>query len=583
MVSVESQQRRPMTLLRRVLILCVLAAIYTVAGKLGLQLAVFHPSATPVWPPAAISLAACLLIGPWVWPAIFVGAFVVNLTTAGSIATSFGIATGNTLEGLLGAFLINRYANGRQVFARQRDTLSFFLCAAGLSTVVSATIGVTSLCLAGYADWDRYTAIWISWWLGDAVGILLFTPVIVLWTSDPIKWSRSQLIEIVITLLALCLVIGLVFHSGVALNVVRYPLGCLAFSILIWIAFRLGPRKTATAILLCAGIATWGTLMGTGPFAQGSEKEALLSLQTFMAVIAVTALALAVGVSERRRAEEALDQLNQTLERRIQDRTSVLQTNIEQLQELDRLKTAFVGTVSHELRTPLTGMKAFAENLLDGIGGELNEKQHYYLSRIRLNADRLTRRINELLDVSKIEAGEIELRHQSISLQTLLIDLLDVFRPLAQHKSIEVTGTWAEHIPEVHADRNKLYEALANLLENAIKFTPPDGRIEISATVLDDQYIQIEVSDTGCGIPAEHLDKIFDKFYQVQSVAVTPGGAGLGLAIARGLIELQGGTIAVKSAPGEGSRFSFTLPYRAESSISRMQKGSTIHPAARAA
>ena len=583
MVSVESQQRRPMTLLRRALILCILAAVYMIAGKLGLQLAVFHPSATPVWPPAAISLAACLLIGPWVWPAIFVGAFVVNLTTAGSIATSFGIATGNTLEGLLGAFLINRYANGRQVFARQRDTLSFFLCAAGLSTVVSATIGVTTLSLAGYADWDRYAAIWISWWLGDAVGILLFTPVIVLWTSDPIKWSRSQLIEIVITLLALCLVTGLVFHSGVALNVVRYPLGCLAFSILIWIAFRLGPRKTATAILLCAGIATWGTLMGTGPFAQGSEKETLLSLQTFMAVIAVTALALAVGVSERRRAEEALDQLNQTLERRIQDRTSVLQTNVEQLQELDRLKTAFVGAVSHELRTPLTGMKAFAENLLDGIGGELNEKQHYYLSRIRLNADRLTRRINELLDVSKIEAGEIELRHQSISIQTLLIDLLDVFRPLAQQKSIAITGTWAEDIPEVHADRNKLYEALANLLENAIKFTPPDGRIDIGATVLDDQYIQVHVSDTGCGIPAEHLDKIFDKFYQVQSVAVTPGGAGLGLAIARGLIELHGGTITVKSAPGEGSQFSFTLPYRAESSVSCLQKGSINHSAARAA
>ena len=137
-------------------------------------------------------------------------------------------------------------------------------------------------------------------------------------------------------------------------------------------------------------------------------------------MIAVTALALAVGVSERRRAEQALDQLNQTLERRIQDRTSILQSTVEQLQEFDRLKSAFVGIVSHELRTPLASMKIFAENLLEGLAGPLNEKQKYYVSRIQLNADRLTRMLNELLDLSKIEAGKMELRPTVLSLQELL-------------------------------------------------------------------------------------------------------------------------------------------------------------------
>src|SRR5215203_51650 len=359
MTSIGSQQCRPMTPLQRMLVLCGLAVIYIIAGKLSLQLAVFHPSATPVWPPTAITLAACLLLGPWVWPAIFVGAFVVNVTTAGSMTTSLGIATGNTLEGLLGAFLINRFANGRQVFARQSDTLSFVLLAAALSPVVSATMGVTSLAWAGFAEWERYAAIWMTWWLGDAMGALIFTPVIVLWASQPIKWSRSQLIEIVLALLLLCVVTGIVFHGGQATKVSRYPLSFLAFSILIWIAVRLGPRKTAPAILLCVGIAIWGTLRGTGPFAQGTPHEMLVSLQAFMAVVAVTALVVAVGVSERRRAEEALDRLNQTLERRIQDRTSVLQADVEQLQELNRLKNAFVGGVSHELRTPLTSVKAF--------------------------------------------------------------------------------------------------------------------------------------------------------------------------------------------------------------------------------
>jgi signal transduction histidine kinase len=543
-------------------VLCGLAAIYVLAGKFGLSLALFHPSATPVWPPTGISLAAFLLLGYWVWPAIFLGAFVINVTTAGSIATSLGIATGNTLEGLLGAFLVNHFANGRKVFAQQRDMFTFVVLAALLSTTVSATFGVTTLSLGGYADWEMYSAIWITWWLGDAVGALIVTPAIVLWVSDhALNWSRSQLLEIAVSIPLLCLVTGIVFQSSQAMTGPNYLLGFLTLSILIWVAVRHGPRETVTAILLCVGIAIWGTLRGSGPFVGGTPNENLLLLQAFMAVIAVTALALAVGVTERRRAEQALDQLNQTLERRIQDRTSTLQATVEQLQEFDRLKSAFVGVVSHELRTPLTSIKTFAENLLEGLAGPLNEKQHYYLSRIQFNADRLRRMLNELLNLSKIEAGKMELRPAVLSLQELLADLLEGFQPLAQEKSIMVEVFSMENIPKVRADRDKLYEVLANLLENAIKFTPSGGRVQIGAQVLDDQYIKVRVSDTGCGISEEHLRKIFEKFYRVQSGSGNAAGTGLGLAIAKGLIELHGGTIAVESAPGKGSHFYITLPY----------------------
>jgi len=542
--------------------LCSLAAVYVIAGKFGLRLAVFHPSATPVWPPTGISLAAFLLLGYWVWPAIFLGAFAVNVTTAGSIATSLGIATGNTLEGLLGAFLVNQFANGKNVFAHQRDTFTFVLLAALLSTTVSATFGVTTLTLGGYADWERYSEIWITWWLGDAAGALIVTPPLVLWVSDhAINWSRSRWLEISVSISLLCLVALVVFQSGLAMTGPNYPLGFLTLSILIWVAVRLGPRETTTAVLLCVGIAIWGTLRGSGPFARGSANETLLLLQAFMAVIAVTALALAVGVSERRRAEQALDQLNQTLERRIQDRTSILQATVEQLQELDRLKSAFVGIVSHELRTPLTPIKTLVENLLDGVGGSLSEQQHHYLSRIQANADRLTRMLNELLDLSKIEAGKIELRPTVLSIHELLADVLEVLQPLAQQKSITMEVTSIDGIPKVHADRDKLYEVLANLVDNAIKFTPSGGHILIGTKVLDDRYITVEVSDTGCGIPEEDLPKIFDKFYRVQSVSANHAGAGLGLAIAKGLIELHGGTIGVDSTSGKGSHFYFTVPY----------------------
>ena len=543
-------------------LLCSLGAGYVLAGKLGLQMAVFHPSATPVWPPTGISLAAFLLFGYWVWPAVFLGALVVNVTTVGSIASSLGIATGNTLEGLVGAFLVNHFANGRKLFGQQGDTLKFVLLAALLSTIVSPTIGVTSLSLGGYADWEKYCAIWMTWWLGDAVGALIVTPAIILWALEPApNWGRSRLLEIGLSITLLCLVTWIVFQSSQAMTGPNYPLAFLTLSILIWVAVRLGLRETVTAILLCAAIAIWGTLRGSGPFARINQHESLLLLQAFIAVISVTAMVLAVGVAERRRAEQRLDELNQSLERRIQDRTSTLQATVEQLQEYDRLKSAFVGVVSHELRTPLTSILSLSENLVGEVAGPLNEKQQHYASRIQANADRLRRMLNELLNLSKLEAGKMELRPMALSLQELLVDLIEAFQPLAHRKSIIMDVGSMESLPKVRADRDKLYEVLANLLENAIKFTPAGGSVRISAQVLDDRHIKMNVSDTGCGISEEHLPKIFDKFYRVQQESGHATGSGLGLAIAKGLVELHGGTLAVESAPGKGTQFYFTLPY----------------------
>lgn len=205
-----------MSLLRRSITLCSLVVLYVVAGKIGLQLAEYHPSATPVWPPTAISLAAVLLLGYWVWPAVFIGAFLVNVTTVGTLATSLGIATGNTLEALVGTLLINRYANGSLVFHGQRDTLNFVLLAALTSTMVSATVGVTTLSFAGYADLDRFGDIWVTWWLGDAVAALILTPALVLWTLHPtITNERARLWETVLSWAVLSLVTGSSFTAAV--------------------------------------------------------------------------------------------------------------------------------------------------------------------------------------------------------------------------------------------------------------------------------------------------------------------------------------------------------------------------------
>src|SRR5213595_2075932 len=172
----------------------ILTAVYFIAGKLGLMLASLHASASPVWPAAGIALGALLVLGYRVWPAIFVGAFLVNLTTAGNVATSLAIASGNTLEAVCGAWLVNRFAGGTTVFDRPQGVLKFAL-AAVFSTIIGPAFGVTSLALAGFADWANYGAIWLTWWLGDTTGDLLIALLIILWSVPSSRHSLAAVVR----------------------------------------------------------------------------------------------------------------------------------------------------------------------------------------------------------------------------------------------------------------------------------------------------------------------------------------------------------------------------------------------------
>src|SRR6266849_218533 len=180
------------------LVLTALFSVYVLAGKVGLSLAFIQASASAVWPPTGIALAAFLMLGYRAWPAVFAGAFVVNVTTAGSVATSLGIALGNTLEGLLGAWLVERLAAGVRAFDRPRDVFAF-AAAALPAAAVSASIGVASLAVAGYAPRVDVAAIWLTWALGDVAGALLVAPPILLWATtdgEPGRYSRARLIEL---------------------------------------------------------------------------------------------------------------------------------------------------------------------------------------------------------------------------------------------------------------------------------------------------------------------------------------------------------------------------------------------------
>ncbi|TMB97739.1 MAG: hypothetical protein E6J42_07300 [Chloroflexi bacterium] len=285
-------------------IIAVLAVVYLVAAKLGLKLAFVHPSATAVWPPTGIALAAFLVFGYRVWPGIFAGAFLANVMTEGTVATSLGIAAGNTLEGLTGAYLVDRFAGGTHAFDRPQDILKFAVLAGTISTMVSATVGVTSLSLGGFANWADYGSIWLTWWLGDATGVLLVAPLSVLWLTHPrVHWRRDQVREAACLLLCLVVVGQAVFGGWMPVIVKNYQLDYLCVPILVWAAFRFGQRETATAAVLLSGFALWGTMRGFGPFARDTPNESLLLVQVFMGITAMLAMAFAEVVSERTRIE----------------------------------------------------------------------------------------------------------------------------------------------------------------------------------------------------------------------------------------------------------------------------------------
>lgn len=261
-----------------------------------------------------------------------------------------------------------------------------------------------------------------------------------------------------------------------------------------------------------------------------------------------------------------LEALTQTLEHRVQDRTRELQAANEKLRELDRLKSVFVSIVSHELRTPMTSIKGYIENMLDGLTGTLSDRQAHYLGRVKYNVERLTRMINDLLDLSRIEAGRVELALAPLAIAEVVPEIVESLQPVGHAKSISIQYRHQGGPVQISGDRDKLHQIMTNLIQNAVKFTASEGQIRVETKMIEGGFGQFCVADTGCGISPHEQARIFERFYRGETIQVDQRGAGLGLAITKSLVELHGGKIWVESSPGQGSRFYFTIPIASRSS-----------------
>lgn len=291
-----------------------LTFIYVVAGKLGLSLAFAHPSASVVWPPTGIALAMILVLGFRVCPSVFLGAFLVNITTVGTVMTSLGIATGNTLECLVGASLVKYLMRDRHTFDHPQNVLKFVGFAGIASTMISATFGVTSLTLGGVVNGSDYGSMWLTWWLGDVIGALIVAPPLILWAENPrLSWTKAQSIELAGLAVTLVIVSQIVFDGLLHATAENYPLSFLCMPIQVWAALRFGPRETATVTVVFAATAAWGTLQGFGPFVLATPHESLIVMQIFIGTTSVLALVFAAVVAERQRVEQGRELLIQQL------------------------------------------------------------------------------------------------------------------------------------------------------------------------------------------------------------------------------------------------------------------------------
>lgn len=290
-----------------------------------------------------------------------------------------------------------------------------------------------------------------------------------------------------------------------------------------------------------------------------SRTHAQILTQDDAEVVVTFANQLAVAL-DNISAYREIEALNVGLEQKVHDRTAQLEAANEQLKEMDRLKSSFVSVASHELRTPMTSIKGYVENMLDGLTGSLTEKQAHYLSRIKYNVERLTRMISDLLDLSRIEAGRIELRLGPVAIIELVNDVAESFQSMARTKCLTLEVLHSRMVPTLQADRDRLIQILTNLIGNAIKFTGRGGNIQVMTQAREDGFLQICVADTGCGIRPDELPKVFDKFYRGTGIPAEAHGAGLGLAIVKSLVEIHGGRIWAESTLGRGSCFFFTIP-----------------------
>jgi len=555
--------------------LAAVAVVYFGAARWGLTLAFSTKQVTALWPPTGIAVAALLLGGYRIWPAVYVGAFAVNAIVGNSIFPALCIAAGNTLGPVAVRYGLTRLGDFDPTLARVRDALGLIAFGAILGASVSATNGVATLAVWGIIPWSAYGSVWWVWWVGDAMGVLVFAPLILSWASNPRPvWSKAELAELVVLFGGLVLASLVALEGRFVLAATPFQLQYAIFPFMIWVALRFGTRETGLAAALVTGLAAWGAVHDRGPFASGNLDQRLLLLEMFMAVATVSALILSAVNSERHAAQKALQRANDDLGKRVAERTAQLASANAVLTQKNEEVEAFVYIVSHDLRAPLVNLQGFSSELERSCGeleahlsaaalSPATEKAVQDIVRkdiatalryISASTAKFQRLIDALLLLSR--TGKQQFRLEDVDVRAVVeATMLSLYQSIANSNADIVIGA----LPAVRGDVTALGQVFSNLLSNALKYLQPGRRGLISiAGQSTSAGMHYWIRDNGAGIPVASQRRLFQVFQRFHPTLAS--GEGMGLAIVKRIIERHGGTVWAESEEGVGTTFHLLLP-----------------------
>ncbi len=565
---------------RELLRLALVAAVYWLAARLSLSLALVHGQVTPVWPPTGIALVAFLVIGRRAWPAIALAAFAVNLPIGPSPIGAAAIAAGNTLAPLV-AFELLRLVDFHRELDRLRDAIAIIVIGALGAMTISATVGSSVLLLWGSISTTNFLPTWAVWWTGDAMGVLLVAPLLLsMLTGAPtlgptptlsrergresfakwgqkyataVRWRRG--LELAGLLAGSGIVTYLLFQSRLGLQYLVLP-------VIMVTAWRFGLRGAAPAALIASGVAIWSAIEGSGPFFGQTLLQKMVTLQVFNVSVALTSFLLACFVETRERQEEM----------------SRLYASAQLGSEA---KTRFLHLAAHELRTPITVLTGYLSILADGTLGAVPDGWRKPLEMLMAKTRELNSIVADLLEASRIEANAVPRSHDQLDLRMVVEDASQRARPRADLLGAEI----AMHLPAdpvpVDADAKQLGRILDNLINNGLTYTTRPPRLSISVSCEGGRGL-VRVADNGAGIPASEQERVFERFHRTNDPAFRHvSGTGLGLFISRQLADGHGGSLTIESStPDEGSVFALALPLSpAESARVDIRSGNSAEPA----
>ena len=535
------------------------ALLYFVAAQIGLMFAVVGNTVTLVWPPSGIALVATLVFGYRIAFGIALGAFLANAWTGLSIILSAGIAVGNVLAALAGVFLLQRLAHFRNTLDRRRDVFALIILAAIGSTMISALVGAATLTLGGIVSFGDYTSVWLKWWLGDMMGVLVVAPLLLVWrTHSRVSFSSLKILEAASLFATLLVVSYLIFATPELAGHGYYPASLAVFPFVIWGALRFDHWGATLVTGIISLLAIWGTTQGVGPFAVGSPVDSLVGWCIFVNVVAVTGLLLATASSEQRRARAEIKSAHDELEQRVRERTDALsQLNVSLQQEMvkrERLEAALIQVSEAQQRS-------IGRELHDGLGqnltsiaffgATLQQKLDEQARPEAAAAQRFVELVNQSIDMTRrVARGLYPAGMESEGLAAALEQLADNTRVL-KGISCVLHADPAARVSDPLVAIN-LYRLAQEAINNAVKHSQA-SHLRIDLACVDGNH-RLSVSDDGIGFDPECIEQ----------------SQGLGMHSLRARARLLGGALEIERNTQGGT--TVAVIYSAQSGAQREQR-----------